>query len=101
KISADTWDYSYQAARTCRDGRDNRRAVAGRVSLSRYKRVATHRSRVCGRFRKKMRFRQLHLAVSKDRMKYSEIIADNLSKARWTWGLCLNRGCRRANNLDC
>ena len=33
-----------------------------------------------------MRFRQLHLAVSKDRMKYSEIIADNLSKARWSWG---------------
>ena len=34
-----------------------------------------------------MRFRQLHLAVSKDRMKYWEIIADYLSKAGWTWGL--------------
>jgi hypothetical protein len=27
-------------------------------------------------------------------MKYWEIIADNLSKAGWSWGLCRSRGCR-------
>jgi hypothetical protein len=34
------------------------------------------------------------------RVKYWEIIADNLSKAGWTWGLRLNSGFQRANNLD-
>jgi len=29
------------------------------------------------------------------------MIADNLSKAGWSWGLCVSRGFRRANNLDC
>ena len=30
-----------------------------------------------------------------------EIIADNLSKAGWSLGLCLNGGFQRANDLDC
>jgi len=34
-------------------------------------------------------------------VKYWEIIADNLSKAGWSWGLRLSRGFRRANNLRC
>jgi hypothetical protein len=32
---------------------------------------------------------------------YWEIIADNLSKASWSWGLRLSRGFARADNLDC
>jgi len=28
----------------------------------------------------------LRTAISPDRLKYWEIIADNLSKARWSWG---------------
>jgi len=30
-----------------------------------------------------------------------EIIADNLSKAGWSWGLCVSIGFSEANNLDC
>ena len=32
-------------------------------------------------------------------MKYWEIIADNLSKAGWSWGLCRGYRSRRANDL--
>jgi hypothetical protein len=35
------------------------------------------------------------------RVKYWEIIADNLSKAGWELGLCRNCESQRANNLDC
>jgi len=34
-------------------------------------------------------------------MKYWEIIADNLRKAGWSWGLHLRRGFQQANDLDC
>jgi hypothetical protein len=34
-------------------------------------------------------------------MKDWEIIADNLSKAGWSWGCCLSHGFRQANDLDC
>jgi len=40
-------------------------------------------------------------AAESARMKYWEIIADNLSKAGWSLGLRLSRGFSRANNLDC
>ena len=30
-----------------------------------------------------------------------EIIADNLSKAGWSWGYVSAIDCERANNLDC
>jgi hypothetical protein len=32
--------------------------------------------------------------------RYWEIIADNLSKAEWSWGCVAARGFSRANNLD-
>jgi hypothetical protein len=35
------------------------------------------------------------------RVKYWELVADNLSKPQWSWGWCGNRGLQRANNLDC
>jgi len=35
------------------------------------------------------------------RVKYWEIIPDNLKKAGWNWGPRLNRGLSRANDLDC
>jgi hypothetical protein len=35
------------------------------------------------------------------RVKYWEIIADNLSKAGWSLGWVFCGGSRRANNLDC
>jgi hypothetical protein len=34
-------------------------------------------------------------------MKYWEIIADNLSKAGWSWGLCLSRGFPVAHDVEC
>jgi len=34
-------------------------------------------------------------------MKYWEIIADNLSKAGWSWGCVSGRGLSWANNLHC
>jgi len=34
-------------------------------------------------------------------MKYWEIIADNLSKAGWSWGLYRKRGLRGARHLRC
>jgi hypothetical protein len=33
-------------------------------------------------------------------MKYWELIADDLSKAGWSWGLRLNSRSGRANDLD-
>src|SRR6516225_2993490 len=36
-----------------------------------------------------------------ERVKYCEIIADNLSKSRMELGLRVSFGLRRANNLDC
>jgi len=36
-----------------------------------------------------------------ERVKYCEIIADNLSKAGWSWGCVSALDSERANNLDC
>jgi hypothetical protein len=40
-------------------------------------------------------------AASPRDFSYSQIIADRLSKSGWSWGLGLNRGFLRANNLRC
>ena len=44
---------------------------------------------------------QRKAAVNSLRVKYWEIIAHNLSKRGWSWGLRLRVGLRGANDLDC